>query len=106
MAGLYVTPLNCALLYAGSAKLQVCKLEPVLLHAGSKATESGMKSQSMLPEPSSRNIRLGFTTELAVFAIGAVAMSVNAAFTVVIARLVQRTSATLVKIKLVGEVRF
>ncbi len=65
-----------------------------------------MKSQYMLPEASSRNIRLGFTTELAVFAIGELAMSVNAALTVVTAKPIPRTRAILVRIKFVGEVRF
>jgi len=49
---------------------------------------------------------LGFTTELAVFAIGEPAMSVNAALTGFMARAIPRTSASMVKIELVGEVRF
>jgi hypothetical protein len=49
---------------------------------------------------------LGFTTELVVLAIGELAMSVNAALTGWMAQPIPRTSAMLVRIELVGEVRF
>jgi hypothetical protein len=60
----------------------------------------------MLPEASNRNITLGFTVALDVFAIGAFAMSVTAALAVIMAKPIPRTSANLVWIKLIGEGRF
>jgi len=60
----------------------------------------------MLPDPSSRNIRLGLTTELAVFAMGDPAISVSAALTELEANPIARISPILVNIELVGEVRF
>ena len=64
-----------------------------------------MLSRFMLPEASSVNITLGFTIELP-FASGELAMSVNAALAVVRARPIPRTSASLVRFRFVGKVRF
>src|SRR3954463_343525 len=108
-------PLTCALARATLLdRLQVVKLlELVPLHRFSSMapatpppSASGMKSQSMLPDPSSRNMTLGLTTELAVFAIGEPAISVSAALTEPEANPIARTSPICLNIEPVGEVLF
>src|SRR3954467_11962437 len=108
-------PLTCALARATLLdRLQVVKLlELVPLHRFSSMapatpppSASGMKSQLMLPDPSSRNMTLGLTTELAVFAMGEPAISVSAALIGLEANPIVRMSPILVNIELVFEVRF
>ena len=60
----------------------------------------------MLPESSSTNIRLGFTTEEPEFDRGPLARSVNAAPAVFMANPIAMISAVLAKIGFFGDMRF
>src|SRR4029077_934593 len=102
-------PFDSAEARAGSLlSVHLSKVVLELLHrlssfgATPPPSASGMKSQSMLPDESSRNIKLGFTMEAPDLASGEGAMSVNAALAVFIASPIATINAALARIGFFG----
>src|SRR4051794_14587424 len=106
-------PLDSAVARAGSLRsTHFVKLAPVPLHRFSSfgatppPSASGIKSQSMLPDASRRNIRLGFTVAVPDLVKGDGAISVKAALAGCVANPITIIIAALAKIGFFGEVRF